>query len=398
MLDTIRDSTDEELDNQKRMVVRNIEADSSLLLQTHFDIGHFSINPIPKTKALAFKDTYSDEMYPMQDRDDPFPEMEPVRMLRTAFAFNGKYYELRIINSMIEEDDLAKELFYSLIILYFLLVSSIVWVNSIVLKKVWTPFYRLLSLLNQYKLGESKETPIIQTEIQEFNDLNTTLNSLLVSSNQIYLQQKEFIENASHELKTPIAVVIGKLELLIEQNQLSDNMAQDISELLSIIERMKALNSSLLLLSKIKNKQHFENETICLNEIVAHHIENFKEFLEAKQLHIQLNIEHKLNVNMDKVLANCIVQNLLKNSFFHTKNGGEVSIELSENSFIVRNDANGKKLDETRIFERFSKSESQSSGTGLGLAIVKEICGLYQFRIDYSFERKQHTFSVQLIN
>jgi signal transduction histidine kinase len=191
---------------------------------------------------------------------------------------------------------------------------------------------------------------------------------------------------------------MSKLELFIEQNQLSDNMAQDISELLTIIERMKALNSSLLLLSKIKNKQHFENRTICLNEIVEHHIENFKEFLEAKQLHIQLHFEHELNVNMDKVLANCIVQNLLKNSFFYTESGGEVSIVLSENSLIVLNDANGKKLDETRIFERFSKSENQSSGTGLGLAIVKEICDLYQFRIDYHFEQNQHVFMVQFLN
>src|SRR5690606_24568688 len=200
----------------------------------------------------------------MQDADDEAPEEEPVRMLISAFAFKGHYYELKVANSMVEEDDLLKELLTDILWLYLLLVGTILITNSLVLKKLWKPFYAFLNQLKQYRLGSSAAAPSVSTRIREFNDLQLAVTSLIKHSNEVFEQQKQFIGNASHELQTPLTITTHKLELLIEQGRLEDQQAHAVSEIYEIIQRMIRLNKSLLLLSKIDNKQLFNNEALSL--------------------------------------------------------------------------------------------------------------------------------------
>lgn len=171
MLDEIKKSVDEGLDNYKRQIITRAAEDSTLLSQTTFREGFFTIEEIQTTIALQTKDTYIDTIFNMQDADDEAPEPEPVRMLSTAFELDGKFYQLRVINSMVEEDDLVKELFWDTVWLYFSLVLGIIFIHQFLLRRLWKPFYELLTKLKEYRISSNQRPPVIETTSSEFKDL-----------------------------------------------------------------------------------------------------------------------------------------------------------------------------------------------------------------------------------
>lgn len=395
MLDEIRDSVDEELENYKRQIVFKAEKDFSILQQKTFDEGFFSVNKISKEKALHFKDTYHDTEIYAQDADDEAPELEPVRILTTIFEQNGNFYELKIFNNMVEEDDLVKELLWDAVGLYIILIFSILIINNFVLQRLWKPFYKLLTDLKNYRLGISKTFPNVKTETKEFMDLQDALNTLLQYSEKSYEQQKEFIGNASHELQTPLAIAIGKLELLIEKENFTDNQAEKIAEIMAIIERLVRLNKSLLLLTKIENRQFFDNQKINVNDLAQKSIDDLQEIADFKEVSIHYSEKNELFAAADSALINIIISNLLRNAIFHNVKLGTVEVSIEANTLTVTNSGINNALDSKKIFTRFQKSEQNSSGSGLGLAIVKAIADLYDFSVSYEFKNEKHQFSVK---
>lgn len=394
MLDEIKDSVDEELENYKRQIVFKAEKDPTILQQKTFDEGFFSVNPISKKEALNFKDTYEDTEIYAQDADDEAPELEPVRILTTVFEQNGNFYELKIFNNMVEEDDLVKELLWDAAGLYVLLIFSILILNNLVLQRLWKPFYELLHELKNYRLGISKSFPKVETKTKEFSDLQDAVTTLLQYSEKSYEQQKEFIGNASHELQTPLAIAINKLELLIEKENFTENQAEKIAEIMEIIERLVRLNKSLLLLTKIENKQFFDNQEIKVNDIVRKNIDDLQDIAEFKQVEIHFTENNELSVNADGALMNIVVSNLLRNAIFHNVKEGKVEVIIDSKKLSVLNTGADKSLNQEKIFTRFQKSEEHQSGSGLGLAIVKAIAELYDFSVSYNFKNGMHEFSV----
>ncbi|WP_404987172.1 sensor histidine kinase [Chryseobacterium sp. M5] len=394
MLDEIKGSVDEELENYKRQIVFKAEKDSTILQQKTFDEGFFSVNKISEEEALSFKDTYEDTEIYAQDADDEAPELEPVRILTTVFEQNGNFYQLKIFNNMVEEDDLVKELLWDAAGLYVLLIFSILMINNIVLQRLWKPFYELLDELKNYRLGISKSFPNTETKTKEFSDLQDAVTTLLQYSEKSYEQQKEFIGNASHELQTPLAIAISKLELLIEKENFTENQAEKIAEIMEIIERLVRLNKSLLLLTKIENKQFFDNQEIKVNDIVEKNIEDLSDIAEFKEVEIIFSENSELLVKADAALINIIVSNLLRNAIFHNIKSGKVEVKIDTKKLSVLNTGTDHSLSHEKIFTRFQKSEQHQSGSGLGLAIVKAIAELYDFSVSYDFKNGMHEFSV----
>lgn len=395
MLNEIKESVDEGLDNYKRQIVYQVQKDSTVLAKNNFDEGFFAIRQIDQSQALSFKDRYIDTLLYMQDADDETPELEPVRMLTTAFENNGNYYELQIINSMVEEDDLIEELIYDAIWLYFLLIISLVVINNFVLQRLWRPFYSFLNQLKNYRVGNSKNFPEVKTDTAEFTDLQNAVNILLQHNIETYEQQKQFIGNASHELQTPLAIATNKLELLIEKGNLQNEQAESIAEIMSIVERLVRLNKSLLLLTKIENKQFLDNQTISFNEVVKQSVNDLEEIAEFKNIKITVSGKAELTTEMDISLANIIVSNLLRNAIFHNVSNGNVSVEISENAIQISNTGIENSLSAEKIFSRFHKTENNTNGTGLGLAIVKAVCDLYNFSVSYRFQNSLHCFEIR---
>lgn len=393
MLNEIKSSTDESLENYKRIIIQNTQMDVSILNKSNFDASLFTIRKIDKQQALATKDLYTDTVIFMQDADDKKPEPEPVRMLTTCFETKGNYYELKIANSIVEEDDLIDELLWDVVWLYVILITSIILVNNIVLKKLWKPFYDFLHQVKGYHLGATQKLPEVSSKTKEFQDLQKAVNTLLQQSNLVFQQQKEFIGNASHELQTPLAIVISKLELLLENDNLQNDNVEKIAEIFQIINRLVSLNKSLLLLSKIDNKQFFDNQNIEINKIVVEMVHELEEIASLKTIKISIVEKATLNMNIDPTLVSIIISNLLKNAIFHNIENGNIEIEISKDKLKICNTGKSEML-ANKVFNRFQKSDSETSGTGLGLAIVKAIADLYHLPIYYDFKNQKHNFTI----
>lgn len=394
MLEVIHDNIDEELENQKRLIIQELASETIVSPDLEFGVNNYKVREISEQQAIKMQNVYKDTMLLMQDDDDPEPELEPVRMLTTAFEHKGHYYELSIINSTIEESDLIKNLFYSVVILFILLVVSIVSINKVVIERLWSPLYRFLDQLTKFRLGKSGDKPAMDTNIQEFKDLQLAVSTLIRHNEETYEQQKQFIGNASHELQTPLAIMINKLEMVAETEGLQPEQSNAIAEVLNTAERLVRLNKSLLLLTKIENRQYLNNEDLSLNKLVTHTVDELEEIAAFKNIVIKVHQHQELNLRLDSSLANIIVSNLIRNALFHNKEGGEVNIAITENSLTVANTSVQGALDAEQVFSRFYKSDTSSKGSGLGLAIVQAICNLYGFSISYNYADSQHTFKI----
>jgi signal transduction histidine kinase len=394
MLKEIKRSIDEGLENYKRLIIKNAINDPSILNKQYFDESFFIIYKIDKQLALSVKDRYIDTVLLMQDADDIEPEPEPVRMLITAFEINGQYYQLKVANSMVEEDDLINELLWDVIWLYVILIIGIVFINNIVLKRLWQPFYDLLDQLNKFHLGKTQKIPETKTNVKEFTDLQSAVNTLLVHNINVFEQQKEFIGNTSHELQTPLAIATNKLELLLEQGDFNSLEAENITEVYHVIQRLVRLNKSLLLLTKIENKQFLDNQTTLINQIVKQCLIDLDDIITFKNINIVVENKFDLKVKMDTSLASIMISNLIKNATFHNIENGEIKIIISENSFEIKNTGNKEKLDRNLIFRRFYKSKSKNNNTGLGLTITKAIANLYALSLSYNYKQSLHCFEI----
>lgn len=394
MVREIKDSIDEGLENYKRLIIQNAHKDPTILHKNYFDESFFTVEKINKSEALSMKDQYIDTILYMQDFNDPEPELEEVRMLITAFEFDEEYYELKVANAMVDREDMVRAFFLNTIWLYILLIVGILIINNIVLKRLWKPFYDLLNQLKNYRLDRTKKLPEIHTKTKEFTDLQDALNILLTDSKKVFEQQKLFIGNASHELQTPLAISINKLELLLENKNLTDYQALELSEIYSITQRMIRLNKSLLLLSKIENKQFIENQIVEIHKIVQQSIEELEDFAAYKDISIRIKKTNALSVTSNPDLAYIIVSNLLKNAIFHNIEHGFVEVCITSNTLIITNTGKKAQLDNEKIFTQFYKSNTSIQGTGLGLAIVKAIADLYGYSISYYYKNELHYFEI----
>lgn len=384
LLDEIHDSMDDGLDNYKMLIINKAEEDSTILNKTSFNEGNYLVKQLPKEVALLATDVYHDSLiFTLNEKD-----YEPVRVLNSAFENGGKYYQLTVMSSMVEEDDLIANLLYALIFLYASLLIVIIVINNVILKKMWKPFYQNLEELKNYKLGKDKKLNVIATNVYEFKELNSALNTLINRNIATYNQQKQFIENASHELQTPLAICINKLELMAEKPTANDKELKEIGEVMDVIQRLIRLNKSLLQLSKIENNQFQNVSEVVINEVVKQQVNDFEDFASFKNITLTVVEQETLNVSMDSGLANVLITNLIKNALVHNVPDGSVFIEITQTSLKICNTSKITELEADKIFDRFFKKSSEGSNMGLGLAIVKAITDLYGFSITYSYTKK----------
>ena len=393
MLDEIYDSIDDGLDNYKLLILQKAEEDTTTLLKSAFDESNYSIKVIPRSLAASVTDSYQDTLMYMMYEDD----LEPVRMLTSAFEQKGKYYQLKIISSMVEEDDLINNLFWSVIGLYLVIILSILIVNNLVLRRLWRPFYKILDQLRNFRLDRNNTLPEVKTEIKEFEELNKAAKILISNTQEAYFGQKRFTENAAHELQTPLTTIIHRLEILLNSDTLQQADAETISKVLQTTEKLSRLNKSLLLLTRIENRQFIESTEINLKNTVDQTIDDLLDFAEYKNIRISVEEVKSFKIIADNSLMQLLVNNLIKNGIIHNQENGEIIIKINEDSVEFKNSASDGPLDKEKIFSRFYKGTEGSNGTGLGLALVRAVCDMYGLGIHYTYD-VHHIFTLKKSN
>lgn len=393
MFDEIYDSIDDGLDNRKMVLIARASKDPNLMQKPQLDEYLYTIEKVDFKNYRGFKDTYTDTLMFMINEED----YEPVRTLESIFRLNNEYYKIKVVTSMVEEDDQIENLLLYTILLYSVLVISILLLNNFFLRKVWKPFYNLMAQLKTFSLEKNQSIKFTPTNIEEFTLLNDSIEKLLQKTQESYEGQKQFIENASHELQTPLAIAINKLEILFEENNLTDHQAEQLQQALDNLERLKRLNRSLLLISKIENDQFQQRQNLDIKSLIEEIISNFSEMASHKNVVLNFSANQKVSKNMNPDLAYMLFSNLIKNAISHGNSQTEILMELDEKQFSISNFSESDSLEEEPVFERFQKFNGNTNSTGLGLSISKSIAEKYGFVLNYSYKDGRHIFNLNLL-
>jgi signal transduction histidine kinase len=230
------------------------------------------------------------------------------------------------------------------------------------------------------------------TSIDEFTELNKAVQLMTVKAKNDYKDLKNFTENASHELLTPIAVINSKLDTLIQTENFSPVQSKLLNDLYSAVSRLSRLNQSLLLLVKIENRLLHDQQNIDLRLLTEESIMQFEEIFSDKELDVDVNLIGKAIVG-NRYLAEILLNNLISNAIRHNYKGGKVTVNLDAERLTVKNTGDDIPLTD-QVFSRFHKS-SGSEGSGLGLTISKQICENFGFGLRYFHLDGFHVFEVK---
>ena len=338
--------------------------------------------------------TYRDEMVFITEKS----ETEPDRVLITIFRTEDeRYMELVVYTPTIEKLDLLRAILGWIIFLYVLLLLIILSINIWVFRKNMKPLYVLLKWLDSSQLGKKNEPLENTTKITEFRKLNAATMAFAERGEKLFEQQKTFIGNASHEMQTPLAICRNRLEMLMEDETLTEHQLNELIKTHQTLENLTRMNRSLLLLCKIENGQFADTRSVCLNDILTHYLDDYKEVYAYRNITVTVTTDSSFCVEMNDSLVSVLVTNLLKNSFVHNIDGGFIYIKITANTFEISNTGE-KPLDRERIFERFYQGQKKEGSTGLGLALVDSICKANHLKIDYTYVENRHIFTISKQN
>lgn len=380
----ITEKQDERLEFYKDLIARKIKYENPLPI---FEVDDYiSKNPVKDT--LYYKDTL---FYMIVNGVE---KHEKYRQLTSIENLPGKTVKIITRDSLVKNQDFILIITISVAIVIFLLMITVYFVNTIIMRNVWNPFNENLEILKNFSLENSQAIHLQETNIDEFQELNQSLVKLTEKINSDYSNLKEFTENASHEMQTPLAIMQSKAEMLMQSENLSRSQLQQIKAIYLAGQRLSKLNKTLLLLAKIDNQQYKNKETIDINEAIERQLELFEDFIENKKL--KLNKKSTLNtkIEVNPLLFDMVLSNLISNAIKHNIEHGNIDILTTDLFISISNSGIPPKLNSTTLFERFKKESSSSNSFGLGLSIVKKVCDNYYWKINHSFIENQHNITI----
>lgn len=306
---------------------------------------------------------------------------------------NGLGYTINIYKPLSELHNFKRVVIIAISLAFFLLLFAFLGTGYFVNRRLWRPFYRTLEELNHFNLEAPETLNFSGTTINEFKQLNENISSLSKKLKSDYVQMKEFTENLSHEINTMLAIIISKVELLLQMEELSEEQVEHFKTIYHVTNNLSHLNNGLLLLAKIDNRYYSYSEPIDLMPIIQTHIDTFEDFIQEKQLEIKMRIE-PTTLMMNKPLANILVSNLIMNSIKHNRYHGFITITLTGISLSIENSGGIPGDIPTVSIEEVQNNFKPIKSLGLGLEIIKRICRTYNFGINYSIEYEKYKIEV----
>lgn len=315
--------------------------------------------------------------------------------MKQTHRLNGKPYTITTYISAKEYRHLLIKVSIAEAIIFILLLVSIVVINRSESRRLWTPFYTTMNEIRGYDIRQNKSLFLDPTTgIEEFDRLNKTLMNLIDHVDQAYRNQKQFTENASHELQTPLAIIRSKVELLIEGPGLNEDSAQLLQEITEANERLSQMNKNLLLLTRIDNGQFPEVQRVDVSGLSERLTGFFKDYYANEGVQTKAAIPSGVEVRANPALIEILVNNLLRNAYIHNLPGGWVDIRLSDKELVIKNSGPVLEGDPELLFDRFRKGRVDNRTTGLGLALVRQIAQLYHYDIRYTYQEGVHQLQV----
>jgi len=234
----------------------------------------------------------------------------------------------------------------------------------------------------------------VKTSTTDFEYLDISIHKMIQTIESTFQKEREFISNASHELMTPISILQSKIENMFEEEDIPDETKVRLIEMQKILNRLKSITKTLLLISQIENEQFLKEDNISLSELIHEVYEEISIRLQEKEIICEIDIPAEWELNhVNKFLLFNLFFNLINNAIKYNKEHGEIKItgHADNKFFIVAVADTGIGISAERIphifnrFKKFTQSLQQDS-FGLGLPIVKSIADFHQIRIEVASE------------
>jgi two-component system sensor histidine kinase ArlS len=245
----------------------------------------------------------------------------------------------------------------------------------------------------------------IRTTTSDFEYLDISIHKMIQTIESTFQKEREFISNASHELMTPISIRQSKIENMFGNEDIPDEVKERLIEMQRILNRLKSITKTLLLISQIENEQFLKEDSIHVAEMIHEVYEEISIRLQEKNIKCSIDIPAEWTlVHVNKFLLFNLFFNLINNAVKYNKKGGEINITGTiENKLCVIDIADtgiGISAEQLpHIFNRFKKftKSLQQDSFGLGLPIVRSIAEFHQIKIEVSSEEgKGSTFKLIL--
>lgn len=376
------------LHDRKTYNLKQLERSDSVILFQDFSANMVSIKPIPV--FTRENEILSDTII--------FDRFEGKALTYRQLAFNamvkGRAYSIRVRRAIVEQKELIEGVFLLEGLLFIAFVIVLTLVNNRVSKKIWAPFYFILDKINNYKVDLAQSVALPRNSIDEFNELSVAIEKMSVKIKNEFNILREFTENASHEIQTPLAIIRNKLEMLLQSPALSKEQMDLINSVSVAAKRLSKLNEALIILSKIENRQFHQVENTKIDVLVDESLLRFEELIRIKSISVEKTCFQSASVKMHPYLAEMLVENLVINAIKHNVSPGKILISIKKDVLEMANTGPASALGTEKLFQRFAKTNSNSSSLGLGLSIVKAICDTYLFSINYSVSNGFHKVAV----
>jgi signal transduction histidine kinase len=338
-----------------------------------------------------------DSIFTMEKYDSVRKALIPFRVLATEININDTTKRLEIRESLVSSKDLILIVVLIQVALGLLMLAGLILINRRLTRVIWNPFYKILDQLKRYEINKDSVLDLPNSSTAEFRDLGTVIAQLVSKNKAVYESQRDFTANASHEIQTPLAILNGKVDLLM-QTDLTEHQAKLIEDIQHCIGRLVRLNKALLLLARIENGQFPDRERVTLDSVIKHQIIQNESQIRKNSLLIQYTSpEGELSIMSNQTLIEILISNLISNAIRFTQPNSTIRIVLTLSSLTIINPGNPLS-DRKSIFDRFKREHTSIPGSGLGLAIAKKICEQEGFKLQYSYDNGLHEFKVSDLN
>ncbi|WP_438711449.1 sensor histidine kinase [Aquimarina muelleri] len=371
---------------EKKQLIYELHKYDDLLDNLYLNIGdRISLqkqNHDPKIKTYI-KDTILFNFYEQKEQS--------FRQITFSDQVKGDYYKITISKSLISSKDLIQVVTEIVALITFLFFITILLLNNVISKKIWKPFYHTITIITNLNIAKPQPLSFRRTKILEFNELNSTVEVMMIQMEKDYKNLKEYIENTSHEIQTPIAIIKNKIEILMQDKNLLEGQLTTLNQIHEYAGRISKLKENISLLSKIDNNQFIHTIEIPITDYLKKRIDDVKELIIIKNINTTLHFKKNPVIRINETLAYLLFSNLLSNAIKHNTNKGEMVIEITDYFLSIKNTGKPLDINPEDLFGRFKKSGKKPDSTGLGLSLVHSIASYYNFPISYTNKNTWHT-------
>ena len=326
-------------------------------------------------------------------RSNGFSLNECKIQINTFIVLNQKTYRISSYTYVTATEEIIGGMLSALFFKMVLITALVLITARILSRFILKPFHHAIDGLQQFSIQKKERLQLIPTSTKEFKKLNEFLQNMTDKALEDYASVKEFSENASHEVQTPLAVIQSKIELLTE-TEINATQASLLNDIQNSIDKLSRINRSLILLTKLNNHEFSTHRQIKFCIVEKETLFAYSDHLALKNITLNRQCEKSVFVKIHPALTEILLSNLLSNAIRHNLEKGRIEVNLTRHFYQISNTGQQPDVPTHELFKRFKKSNQSNDSIGLGLSIVKQICEVNEFPVYYDFSKGWHTITI----